>query len=174
MRAAVATVGASLLAIIALTGCTASDGKDFAGNQIAAPTASASAAPSSAAKVFALGYEATVTEKGKPKLKVLVENPRDVAGSRYLQPEHGRFLALDVTFMALQTADINPFDFTLLLEDGERLDPTFGPDAGTELHATTLNTGEKIKGVILFDAPKTGVKGVAYAPLGQVLGTWTL
>ena len=80
-----------------------------------------------------------------------------------------------MTYEALAEAqDINPFDLLVTTTSGERLQPTFGPDAGTQLDSATLNRGEKAKGAVTFDVPKTGVVGVAYAPGGQILGTWKL
>jgi hypothetical protein len=76
-----------------------------------------------------------------------------------------------VIYEALAEAqDINPFDLLVTTTSGERLQPTFGPDAGTQLDSATLNRGEKAKGAVTFDVPKTGVVGVAYARAGRSSG----
>lgn len=122
-----------------------------------------------------MGYKATITDdEVGDTLHVTVDQPRTVT-DEYIKPEKGRFLAVTVTYEALAEAqDINPFDLLVTTTSGERLQPTFGPDAGTQLDSATLNRGEKAKGAVTFDVPKTGVVGVAYAPGGQILGTWKL
>jgi hypothetical protein len=87
-----------------------------------------------------------------------------------------RFLGVTVTFEALAPGqDVNPFDFVAVGADGQHYQPTFGPDAGVaELDSGTLNRGETSKGSVVFDVPKTGITGIAYAPLDQILGTWKL
>jgi hypothetical protein len=68
----------------------------------------------------------------------------------------------------------NPFDLMVATTSGERIRSMFGLDAGIQLDAATLNRGEKAKSAVIFDVPKTGVVGIAYAPGGQMLGTWKL
>ncbi|HEY6746887.1 MAG TPA: hypothetical protein VI357_14345 [Mycobacteriales bacterium] len=36
----------------------------------------------------------------------------------------------------------------------ERIRPTFGLDAGTQLYSATLNHGEKAEGAVIFDVPR--------------------
>ncbi|HST66083.1 MAG TPA: DUF4352 domain-containing protein [Mycobacteriales bacterium] len=136
-----------------------------------------SAAPetTSGPKTFAMGYKATITQDDVGDvLHVTVSAPKTVTDP-YIKPDNGRFLAVTVTYEALQPAqDINPFDLIALTKSGERLQPAFGPSVGNQLNAATLNSGESTKGTVVFDVPKTGVTGIAYAPAGQVLGTWTI
>ena len=126
---------------------------------------------------FAMGERGTITnENDGDVLYVTVAQPKTVT-DEYQKPEKGRFLSVTVTFEALQpTQDVNPYDFIVTTTSGERIDPTFvSPSGGgTELNSATLNTGEKARGAVTFDVPTRGVVGVAYAPVGQVLGTWRL
>jgi hypothetical protein len=185
----------------ALVGCSsAEDGKDFTGRSAASPSAAVTPrepapkatddgeeglgtpdpAPTTEAagpKSFTMGYKATISDdEVGDVLFITVAQPRTVKGDEFIKPEKGRFLAVTVTFEALAEAqDINPFDFLATTTAGERLQPTFGPDTGsTQLNSATLNNGEKAKGTVVFDVPAKGVIGIAYAPAGQVLGTWKL
>lgn len=175
-------LAAASLCLLTLTACgSAEDGTDFAGNTISqaspaesAPQASPAAEEESeapAAKEFDLGYNATVSDDEGDLIKVMVANQREVS-DEFLTPERARFLAFDVTAEAVRTADINPFDFKLLLSDGTRLEPTIPTSDVQALNYATLNSGEKLLGAVVFDAPAEGVVGIAYAPLSQVLGTW--
>jgi hypothetical protein len=182
---------ACLAAIAAAAGCSsATDGKDISGRSADSATAAPpaekpsdypteTAAPETTKagpKTFPMGYQATITDdEVGDTLHITVAQPRTVAGDEFTKPEKGRFLAVTVTYEALAEAqDINPYDLIVTTASGERLEPTFGPDAGTQLDSATLNRGEKAKGAVVFDVPKTGVVGVAYAPGGQILGTWKL
>lgn len=166
----------------ALTGCTAEDGKDFAGNTISggSDTTTETTEPKAPApapkREFDMGYEATVNDDSGDTLKVKLAN------ARVLQPDpdafdspatQGQYVAVDVTFTALAAAqDVNPFDFVALAPGGARVEPTI-PCCGVtnDLNSATLNTGETLSGTVVFDVPP-GVTGIAYAPLSQVLGTW--
>ncbi|KWX01410.1 hypothetical protein TH66_00940 [Carbonactinospora thermoautotrophica] len=175
------TVAVLAITVAALAGCAGpTNGTDWGGNSVknAEAPASGAATPSptkDAPKVFDMGYTATITQGSEETLKITVSNPRNLKSDPYYKPEKGRFLAVTVEFTALAPVDVNPFDFVAVGADGTRYEPTVGPEsAGQELHAATLNQGEKLKGVVVFDVPKEGVTGIAYAPLSQVLGTWRL
>lgn len=127
-------------------------------------------------KTFAMGYRSTIFDDGVDTLRLTIASPRTLPADEYFKPERGRFLAVTVTYEALQPAQlINPFDLIVTTTAGERLQPTFGPDTGgAQLNSATLNTGEKAKGTVVFDVPARGLTGIAYAPAGQVIGTWKL
>ena len=174
-----------LASAIAAAGCSSGqDGTDITGRSAgeapasAATTATGEASPTPAGpKTWAMGYRLTIFDDQKVDiLRLTVATPRTLPADPYFKPKNGRFLAVAVTYEALQPAQaINPFDLVAITKSGERLQPTIGPDsAGNQLQYATLNTGEKAKGTVVFDVPKTGVVGIAYAPVGQVLGTWKL
>lgn len=201
MRKTIAALTCAAAAVLATAGCgSAKDGTDVAGNsanrdtttQPSAPEASDSNAsdpygdPGSLAtettaesgpKSFAMGEKGTISnDTDGDVLELTISSPRTVRGDEFTKPEKGRFLAITVTFKALSAGqDVNPFDFVAVSSDGQRYQPTFGPDAGvTQLDSGTLNTGEVSKGSVVFDVPRTGITGIAYAPLDQILGTWKL
>jgi uncharacterized protein DUF4352 len=184
------------LAAAAVGGCSSGqDGTDVTGRSAADPasvtaqppapkpsdyptdTSPAPAETTAGPKTWAMGYRSTIFDDTKTDiLHLAIASPRNLPADPYLKPDHGRFLAVTVTYEALAPAQpINPYDLLAVTSSGERLQPTFGPDtAGSQLQYATLNTGEKAKGTVVFDVPKTGVVGIAYAPSGQILGTWTL
>lgn len=181
----------------AAAGCSSGkDGTDFTGRSAAGASATTSPAPTGTGdegeeglgtpgpeatteagpKSFPMGYKATITTDDDGEvLHVTVASPRTAKGDEFIKPEKGRFLVVTVTYEALAAAqDINPFDLLVTTTAGERIQPTFGPEVGQQLNAATLNKGEKAKGSVVFDVPTKGVTGIAYAPAGQVLGTWKL
>lgn len=181
MRRPVAT--AMLIAALAAGCSSGQDGTDFTGRSAGdAPGTAATPAEGgrptpTGPKTWAMGYRSTIFDDKKTNvLRLTVAAPKTLPTDPYIKPQNGRFLAVTVTYEALQpTQDINPFDLVAITKSGERLQPTVGPEsAGNQLQYATLNTGEKAKGSVVFDVPKTGVVGIAYAPVGQVLGTWKL
>jgi len=184
MRRIITAAAVLAAATVLATACgMATDGTDANGRSAAGantthqPAASkppAAAETKAGPKTFAMGYRATITDDDSPVLHLTIDKPRTVT-DQYIDAQQGRFLAVTVTFEAIAAAqDINEFDLVAVTAGGERIQPTFGPDAGTALNSATLNTGEKAKGAVIFDVPKTGVVGIAYAPGGQILGTWKL
>ncbi len=169
------------ITVAALAGCAGpTNGTDWGGNSVkdAEAPSSGAATPSptkAATKIFKMGSTAIITQDGKETLKITVSKPREVEPDVFFKPQKGRFLAVTVECVALAPADVNPFDFVALAADGTRYEFTVGPEsAGEQMNAATLNEGEKLKGVIVFDVPKKGITGIAYAPLSQVLGTWRI
>jgi uncharacterized protein DUF4352 len=182
------------LAAAAVAGCSSGkDGTDVTGRSAADPasvtaqppapkpsdyptdTSPAPAPTKAGPKKWAMGYKSTIFDDSKTDILHLTVSAPKTVTDPYLKPDNGRYLAVTVVYEALQPAqDINPFDLIAVTKSGERLQPAFGPQVGNQLNAATLNTGETAKGTVVFDVPKTGVVGIAYAPSGQILGTWTL
>jgi hypothetical protein len=187
MRRTIAVLVCTAAAVTA-AGCgSASDGTDITGRSAAAATSEPAPAsgdpepvattPADGPKTWKMGYRSTIFDDSRTDiLRLTVTAPRTLAPEAYFKPKNGRWLAVTVTYEALQPAQpINPYDLVAVTTNGERLQPTFGPEAaGVQLQYATLNTGEKAKGTVVFDVPAKGVTGIAYAPVGQVIGTWTL
>ena len=196
MRRTIAVL-ACLAAAAAVAGCSsAEDGKDITGRSAVAATSSTTQTTPATEDVdglgtpdplpstqpagpttFAMGERGTITKDGEGDvLYVTVAAPKTVT-DEYQKPERGRFVAVTITFQALAAGqDVNPYDFIATTTSGERINPTFitPSGGGTELNSATLNTGEKAKGAVTFDIPTKGVVGIAYAPAGQILGSWKL
>jgi hypothetical protein len=196
MRRTIVVLACLAATVGTVAGCSSGqDGTDFTGRSAADPasvtavppaakpsddptdTSPAPAETTAGPKTWAMGYRSTIFDDSKTNiLHLTIASPRSLPADPYFKPDHGRFLAVTVTYEALAPAQpINPYDLLAVTSSGERLQPTFGPDtAGVQLQYATLNTGEKAKGTVVFDVPRTGVVGIAYAPSGQILGTWTL
>ncbi|HWI32895.1 MAG TPA: DUF4352 domain-containing protein [Lapillicoccus sp.] len=75
-----------------------------------------------------------------------------------------------------EKVSINPFDFEILLPDGQHLDVAFvaglPKDAPADLDAADVNPGETITGSVPFDVPVGTPLKVAYSPELEILGTW--
>lgn len=188
-------VATLLLAPVALTGCTSSSGKDFAGNGMKGGDKSTSAAPSAATdedtaepeetqeeesgpKGFNVGQVATITKGDADAAEITIGKPKFTTknANEYLdKAKNGTFaiFPIEVKAVGKETFDINPFDFYARDAEGTRFEYGDGSmyldDKG--INATTLNPGEKIKGFIALDINKN-THELVYAPTGQALGFW--
>jgi hypothetical protein len=141
------------------------------------PGASTSAAPQG--KTFAFGDTASVTLDGAPAAELTVGVPKEfTATNQFDKAEKGRFVYVPVTLKATgkDKVSINPFDFEILLPDGQHLDVAFvaglPKDAPADLDAADVNPGEAITGSVPFDVPVGTPLKVAYSPELEILGTW--
>jgi Domain of unknown function (DUF4352) len=131
----------------------------------------------------AVGDTAVVSEDGVDVGEVLVEDvststtPTDPEFGE--APANGTYWTVTIvaTATGTQTFDINPFDFYLRDPAGNQWDAFDGnaiyESTDNDLEATTLNGGEHVRGVIVFDAP-TDAAELVYAPGLRSLATWTL
>ena len=182
----ICTLAAAVLACACLlAACGGQDGTDVTGRSAGAAADSPSATPAASPtgtsarrgpKTWPMGYRATILDAGGTAvLHITVASPRTLPPDPYIKPARGRFLVVTVTFEALEPAQpINPYDLVALTAAGERMAPGYAPNAGPQLNYATLNTGETARGSVVFDVPRSDVVGIAYAPVGQVLGTWRL
>ena len=94
-------------------------------------------------------------------------------------PAKGTYWTVTVVVNALpgQAFDINPLDFYLRDEAGNRWDAFDGnaifESTDNDLPATDLNAGERVRGTIVFDAPATATE-LVYAPELDALFRWKL
>jgi hypothetical protein len=86
---------------------------------------------------------------------------QDPSGYRELD-EHatkGRFLIATITYVATEgTFDYNEFDWSIRMPDGQTYDPGVIVDVsryGQDLSSGTLRKGQRAKGIVTFDIPKT-------------------
>ncbi len=149
----------------------------------AAPSGSGSGSPTSGApaggKTFAFGEAAQLTVDGEDAADITVGAPVEFTSTNQLdKPEKGRFVYVPVTMKVTGTekVSINPFDFEVILPDGQRIDVAFvaglPKDAPAGLDGADVNPGETITGSIPFDVPVGTPITVAYSPDLDVLGTW--
>lgn len=187
------TTGTALLVAVGLllTGCAGSEsGKDLAGNAVKADSGAPKASEKESApeetteapkgpKALAIGSPATITQDEKDAARVTIGKPTRKAkdpsdfGDK---SKNGNFLIFPIVVKAIgsDTFDINPFDFYVRDAEGNKFDYGDGAmylSADNTLNATTLNPGEQVKGVLVFDAGKA-TNEVVYAPMGQSLGFW--
>ena len=153
----------------------------------ASASRSASASPSSPpistsaaaeGKAFAFGETASLTLAGAPAGELTVGAPREFTSTNsFDKAEKGRFVYVPVTLKVTgkDKVSINPFDFEVVLPDGQHLDVAFvaglPTDAPADLDAADVNPGETITGSIPFDVPVGTPLTVAYTPELEVLGT---
>ena len=133
-------------------------------------------------KTFAVGATATVTQGEEDAATIVVtkaiktRTPEQEYGDK---PENGRFLIATMTVknVGTESFDINPYDFYVVDSEGNHYDygdgNAFFAIDGKELHAVTLNKGEKVSGRVAFDVPNKTVNMV-YAPGQQALGQWVV
>ena len=135
-----------------------------------------------AIKSFAVGDTATVTQGDEDAATILVTKAvktRTPEMDYADKPENGRFLVATMTVKNVGTEpfDINPYDFYVVDGEGNHYDygdgNVFGAIDGKEIHAVTLNKGEKVTGRVAFDIPNKAVN-LVYAPGQQALGQWPI
>ncbi|WP_212831467.1 DUF4352 domain-containing protein [Catellatospora sp. TT07R-123] len=99
--------------------------------------------------------------------------------SSLIRPKKGVFVALAVEVRVVSGKTYACYcDFALVAADGSLFEPVlpFGFDDG--MQSVTLNSGEKVAGVVVFDVPKdalAGLRAQLRPDLGNdVRGYWTL
>ena len=94
-------------------------------------------------------------------------------------PANGKFWTMTIVATAIgaQTFDVNPFDFYLRDAAGNQWDAFDGnavfEGTDNDLQATTLNSGETVRGTVVFDASAEATE-LVYAPGLRSLATWAL
>ena len=100
---------------------------------------------------------------------VVVNSVKDLgsvipAADEYSQPDtatHGRFVIFTITYLGQAgTFDYNQWDWSIVMPDGQRFDPdamTFNnlSSYGQPLNSGTLHTGQRAKGILVADVPRT-------------------
>ncbi|GAA4243268.1 hypothetical protein GCM10022255_001630 [Dactylosporangium darangshiense] len=124
------------------------------------------AAPQESTAVAKVGQTVTLTRDGlgdKTVVDVTVTNAQQSTkepGDYGSKPEHGVFLALDVTVVCKEgTYDANPFNFKFVAKDGTVSEGAFASGFKPALHATDLSAGQKVAGKIVFDVPQAAIAG---------------
>jgi Domain of unknown function (DUF4352) len=187
---AVLVVGLVGALVLVLTNLSRSGGVSapVVSTTTASPSPSPSSAPSSRGattsaapqgKTFAFGDTASVTLDGAPAAELTVGGPKEFTSTnQFDKAEQGRFVSVPVTLKATGTekVSINPFDFEILLPDGQHLSVAFvaglPKDAPAALEAADVKPGETITGSVPFDVPVGTPLKVAYSPELEILGTW--
>lgn len=132
--------------------------------------------------VFALGEAGSYSEDGVDIGSITAESfeTSTEAPDEYSEPPvNGQYLTVAVVATALdgQLYDVNPFDFYVRDDDGNRWDQTSGnafyAAGDNDLSAVTLNGGETVRGTISFDVPPEATE-LVYAPGLRALGVWAL
>jgi hypothetical protein len=177
---AVVLVGGIAAVAVALVNARNTIG-DIASPTVTSRTVSGSGSASAAAagKTFAFGETAQLTLDGTDAAEITVGAPVEFTSTnQFDQAEKGRFVYVPVTMKVTgkEKVSINPFDFEVVLPDGQRLDVAFvaglPKDAPADLDGADVNPGETITGSVAFDVPTGTPLKVAYTPELEVLGTW--
>jgi hypothetical protein len=120
-----------------------------------------SAAAEKSAATAKVGQTVTLTNDGvgdKTVIDVTVTNAKQYAkepGEFGGKPEHGVFLAFDVTALCKSgTYHANPFNFKFVAKDGAVSEIALTVGFKPQLNATDLSAGQKTTGKIVFDVPK--------------------
>lgn len=131
-------------------------------------------------ETFAVGDTGTVTEDGVETGTITVEKVETTTEpeSAYSDPPaNGQFLIIHVKATALegQLFDVGSFDWYVRDAEGNRWDTSSGSSyfLDSDLHATTLNGGETVRGTVVIDASTEAVE-IVYAPGMRALGVWTI
>ena len=96
------------------------------------------------------------------------------SSNEFLQPEHGRLWAADITIKVSEgRLDVNPFDWQLQLVDERTYDGDAMADIEPTLHAKTIRAGGSVRGWVVFDIPKTHTSQLQYEAGGEVVAYWT-
>jgi hypothetical protein len=131
------------------------------------------------ADVGAVGDTASITVDGAPAGEITVTKARTAAreaGFFGERPGHGRFLIVSVAVQATgDRFDINRYDFYVRGAGGTQLDEQCCAYFGKELEAATLDRGEGLRGVLVFDVGP-GRPALVYAPNpdGAPVAEWQL
>lgn len=185
--------GAAALVIVIVIGVVLAVRGDDSGPATSQPTSEATSQPTSrptgnatpsptaaqSAKTFAFGDTGRVTKAGKDTGELKVDAPVPFQPTnRFDTPDKGQFVYVPVTMTATGTdaVRVDTFDFVVILPDGQRVRESFivglPANAPAKLPSSNLNPGEKVTGSVAFDVPANTAVKVAYAPTGQILGTW--
>lgn len=197
------TIGAAVLAVVTLAGCTASGETPGAGptttvlvtvtagpdqsepaesseapepeptTEATTPTPEATT-PSGSGDGLTVG-DAFTTPRGGTLTLVSAERRPEGLGQFDAPPEAGVYLEVVIDAVTgPQGGTLNPFEFKIRDSAGSRYDPTFGETAEPGLGHAELAAGEQIRGSILFDVPD-GPVDLLYVPaLGSTVVEWTI
>jgi len=92
-------------------------------------------------------------------------------------PSRGLYVVFYVKAVGAQgSMDVSPYDFYQVSADGAHVsDTAYAPAWGTELDTATLQPGENITGVLVYDVSPKGAHGkLVYSPLmaTRPIGQW--
>jgi len=182
MRRAVVPV----LALVLVVGCGGASSKPSAAatpprvdSPESAPASSAPPIPDAVAHPLPIGGSATIPEVDpndhSQQTNTVTLNSASIVNLTDAENVTKPYVMVTVT-ITCQTGPCNygTGAFTIHHSDGTRQDGFIGlvADDSARLHSGVLQTGEKVKGILTYDGPKSGT--LVYAPHDATLASWTL
>lgn len=141
--------------------------------------AAESPTPVAEGKPFAFGETASLRLGGVDAAEITVAAPVEfTAATDADRPDRGRlvYVPVMVTVTGKEKVSVDPFDFEVVLPDGEQVDVTYvrqlPTSAPAALAATEIAPGKAVVASLPFDVPPGTPLKIAYAPNQEVLGTW--
>lgn len=136
-------------------------------------------APASEGKLFAFSETASLSFHGIKSAEITIAKPVEFSPTNPVDTSaRGRLVYVPVLMKVVgkEKASINPYDFEVVLPDGEHLDVAYvtelPKDSPTQLRTEDVDPGKTVVASIPFDVPAGVPLKVAYTYSGQVLGTW--
>jgi hypothetical protein len=116
--------------------------------------------------------QVAVTAKAAQKLAA-------AADASFIKPKKGAYLAVTVEVSVAKGKTYACYcDFAVVAKDGSLYEPVWPAGFDQAMQSVTLNAGEKVSGVVVFDLPADAVAGarVQLRPdwANDVRGTWQL
>ncbi|HEU4998555.1 MAG TPA: hypothetical protein VFT68_06380 [Lapillicoccus sp.] len=135
--------------------------------------------PASEGQRFAYSETASLSFHGVRSAEITVAKPVEFAPiDAGDSSARGRLVYVPVLLQVVgqEKVAIDPFDFEVVLPDGAHLDVAYvkqlPKQSPAQLSAADVDPGGTVVGSIPFDVPAGVPLKIAYAPSGQVLGTW--
>jgi hypothetical protein len=136
-------------------------------------------APVPEGKPFAYSETVFLSFHGVRSAEITVAKPVEFAPADPADTSaRGRLVYVPVLMQVVgrEKVSINPYDFEVVLPDGEHLDVAYvkelPKESPAQLGASDVDPGKTVVGSIPFDVPAGVPLKVAYSSSGQVLGTW--
>jgi hypothetical protein len=143
------------------------------------PSDASSSEPASEGKLLAYGETGSLTLDRVDAAEITVAEPVEFTPTNSADhADRGRLVYVPVMIHVVGKVDvpIDPYDFEVVLPDGDHLDVAYvrelPKDAPAQLLAAEVGPGKTVIGSVPFDVPAAVQLKVAYTPDGEVLGTW--
>lgn len=148
-------------------------------------TVGATPAPSAASSVAAATIGDAITLSGglgDNRVTVTAKSAKksaSAANASWIKPKKGAYLAVTVEVtVAKGKTYACACDFALVAADGSLYEPVWPAGFDEAMQSVTLNAGEKVSGVVVFDVPASAIAAakIQLRPdwANDVRGTWQL
>lgn len=136
-------------------------------------------APASEGKLFSYSETASLSLRGVKSAEITIAKPVEFRPTNPGDTSaRGRLVYVPVLVRVVgkEKASIDPYDFKVVLPDGEHLDVAYvkelPKESPAQLRAEDVDPGKTVVASIPFDVPAGVPLKVAYTYSDQVLGTW--